>query len=125
MKHIAPYLPYKVQMAFIVREEIVKIGTLNNISVNNSDTHPIRYSIYTLNELEHEWMFKPILKPLSYIFKDNFLLEKADDFCIEMIENNKIECLPFGYVQLLLEHHIDIFGLIESGQAIDINTLNK
>jgi hypothetical protein len=32
---------------------------------------------------------------------------------------------PFYRVQKLLEWHFDVFGLIERGEAIDINTLNE
>ena len=31
----------------------------------------------------------------------------------------------FGHVQYLISKHYDVFGLIEKGLAIDINTLNK
>ena len=41
------------------------------------------------------------------------------------IEYQKIKYLPNGIVLQLFEWHFDVFGLIEKGIAIDINTLNK
>lgn len=38
---------------------------------------------------------------------------------------NDIIFLPYGLIQKLIEWHFDIFGLIEKGLAIDINTLNE
>lgn len=32
-KHIAPYLPYELQMAYIVRDEIVEIGSLDKVFI--------------------------------------------------------------------------------------------
>ena len=153
LKHLAPYLPYELKMAFIVREEIIKVGALNNISINNSNTYPIRYSIDTLNELEHEWMFKPILRPLSdltkeinyglstYAFTDLFEIGDCDGCVFEFehgniktiksLENiskynsyNDINYLPNAVVNMMHEYHFDVFGLIEKGLAIDINKLS-
>lgn len=39
--------------------------------------------------------------------------------------NHHLDFLPFGFIQKLLEWHFDVFGLIEQGLAIDINTLNN
>ena len=43
-------------------------------------------------------------------------------------ENNNfhdVQYLPYLLVQDLIKHHFDVFGLIEKGLAIDINTLEK
>lgn len=63
------------------------------------------------------------LYPLKEVLNSKYLLDKADDFCIEMIEQNKPELLPFGYKNILLENNIDVFGFIEKGLADNI--LNK
>jgi hypothetical protein len=94
--------------------------------------------------------FKPILRPLSDLFKeieikgDKFipveLLDSesypVDYFDVEMnfyeyLENwvdskeksHHIQFIPFGFIQQLLEWHFDVFGLIEKGLAVDINSL--
>ena len=65
-KHLAPYLPYELQMAYIVKDEVVEVGSLNKVYIYKSESHPIRYGI-NYNDAEHEWMFKPFLRPLSSI----------------------------------------------------------
>ena len=69
LKHIAPYLPYDLQMVYIVRGEIIGAGNLNRVSINRDENHPIRYDI-NYNDAVHEWMFKPILKPISSMTKE-------------------------------------------------------
>lgn len=125
LKHLSPYLPYGLNMAFIVREKIIKVGTLNNISINNSDTHPIRYSIDTLNELEHEWMFKPILRPLSDLKQHECYTSLSDNlrFNIDILGFPNYLDLKVNDYNILLENHFDIYGLIEQNLAININTL--
>ena len=45
---------------------------------------------------------------------------------IELLKEGKlIDELPHGLVSILYEFHFDVFGLIENGLAIDINTLNN
>ena len=39
--------------------------------------------------------------------------------------HHDINFLPFAVVQKLFEWHFDVFGLIEKGLAIDINTIQK
>ena len=92
--------------------------------------------------------FLPILRPLSDLtkpiehngetfvpiesLKDVFMLEWCDlfddsiDAILEFAKYNnfkKIEYLPFCIVQKLVEWKFDIAGLIEKGEAIDVNTL--
>lgn len=92
--------------------------------------------------------FKPILRPLSDLtktiehkgetFKPSFVLSRdfkdADDFIylIVQILNKKevnldlikvLEYCPLNVALKLIEWHFDIAGLIEKGEAIDVNTL--
>ena len=66
--------------------------------------------------------------------KDVFMLEWCDlfddsiDAILEFAKYNnfkKIEYLPFCIVQKLVEWKFDITGLIEKGEAIDVNTLTE
>jgi hypothetical protein len=83
---------------------------------------------------------KPILHPLSDLMKycddlgftpnrklselgfgmDNF----DEDYTFEDFLSSDILNNSFVFIQKLLEWHFDIYGLIENGLAIDINTLN-
>ena len=53
--------------------------------------------------------------------EDNF---EYAELIIEECNLENIENYPYNLIQKLLEYHFDIFGLIQSGLAIDINTLN-
>ena len=50
--------------------------------------------------------YKPILYPCDFVGK-----------------NAKIEKLSYKYILMALMKHIDIAGLIEKGQAVDVNSL--
>ncbi len=138
LKHLAPYLPYGLRLQY----HDTKIGTLNSLSdINEYDD--IKISI-NYGELEHIWMFKPILRPMSDF--DKPLGQESDIYSYLMKYNQgREECaqidgdLDFdinepiwlsaklGYeVHLFLfEHHFDVFGLIPAGLAVDINTMKS
>ena len=137
LKHLAPYLPYDLQMAYIIRGKIVEIGDLNKVFIYRDATHPIRYGI-NYNDAEHEWMFKPILRPLSSMTeKESDELEDiiGCNFYIYVsgngIEIEDIIIDPWGgqsvlrmetlnrIYEWLFAHHFDVFNLIENNLAID------
>jgi len=67
---------------------------------------------------------KPILRPLSDLTKEE-LIEQGFWHHIDFLtheKQNPIEA-PYFMVEYLLSKHFDVFGLIEAGLAIDINTL--
>lgn len=68
----------------------------------------------------------PILRPLSDLTKEE-LIEQGFSSHIDYLTQQKQDHLkaPFFMVQYLLSKHFDIFGLIENGLAIDINTITK
>ena len=94
---------------------------------------------FRLNEI------KPILRPLTDLTKEierkgkkskpiwdlySAIIEAGENPNIaEMVLNRLIrkeidvEMLPYFVYLKLLEWHFDVFGLIEKGEAIDINTL--
>lgn len=53
-------------------------------------------------------------------FKDRtgFINAHLDDLC-----NQPITQMPHGFVMLFFELHFDVFGLIDNGDAVDINTI--
>lgn len=131
LKHLAPYLPHKLKMIFEGKGG--RIIELSSLSFN------------TLGETFSDgrggmWLdrsgFKPILQPFSYLKEDDVLqyFKHYDQVIIEnstILLNGKgmnslffeIHNLPFDFTQKLFEQHIDVFGLIEKGLAVDINTL--
>ena len=75
----------------------------------------------------------PVCRPLSDLTKDEWI-EKLNTFACELLdaahvydEKNVIGLNwvthPFEIVMWLIEHHFDVAGLIEKGEAIDVNTL--
>jgi len=83
--------------------------------------------------------FKPIYHPLSDLTKpithkgESVIFTKSilTPHEIDLMENNKIlgdmsvNGIPYQKVQMMLKYHIDINNLIESGKAINVNTLKE
>ena len=118
LKHLAPYLPYCL-----------------NIYINDLRDHVNNFTLELYKDISLKDVIdnenKPILRPLSYLTKqiehngEKFLLI---DFLLDkdiIVYNPNIDyrLLRFGDIEKLLKHHFDVFGLIDKGLAIDINTL--
>ena len=125
-KHLAPYLPYKLKGIYEMsskqkQETLQAIDTLGKCRTDED-----------LRWFEIK-MFKPILQPLfndnfdyTIFLMDNFPEEKWADAYNDIMNGVgfgvKIEQIPYELHEFLFENHIDVFGLIEKGLAIDINT---
>lgn len=126
LKHLAPYLPYElkglVEWIHKNKTHCVKLyGILeNNLQIENP------YGGFDYCDIED---FKPILRPLSDLTKE---IEVNAEKFVPIIQtdidipftSDLYFLVAYGDVQKLLEWHFDVFGLIEKGLAIDINTLN-
>lgn len=139
LKHIAPYLPYKLKAVdyFDGIKLIREVVPSNIMAFVDCDTSA-----------------KPILRPLSDRTKEieidgckftpnNLLNERFRQRSKDLIpykyihSNLELEVQTENYSQTLdlydgylivnqlFEWHFDVFGLIDKGLAIDINTLNK
>jgi hypothetical protein len=123
IEHLAAYLPYGVKMRYIERGKIISTGVIRSIIHNEGDTHPTKVCINYQGD-EHIWMFKPLLRPLSQFTKDDLLnmgRTGYDDY-IERIKSGRI---PYDEMQILLSQHWDVFGLIESGLAEPIPSIEQ
>ena len=89
-------------------KEIVEIDTISNEIIGGAGRYFNKY--------------KSILYPLSDYEK--FGLDISDEIAIiELIDNvNIIDNVRFGLILNLISWHFDIAGLIEKGEAIDVNT---
>ncbi len=135
LEHLAPYLPYDLKITWKNIED-------NNVICIMGAEGSIDNPLSILDVIEYG--YKPILRPLSDLTKKieshfcpvdylntefaNYLQDEDDSF--EYIINNFLDqdlnilnYLPYNVVNKLLELHFDVFGLIEKGLAIDINTL--
>lgn len=124
LKHVAGYLPYVLKG--VSKEENLGFEEVKGFSIYGK--HNTVCLITNIDDIDLE-LFQPILRPLSDLTKEieedvvvyNKLSRRSQsDFAYE-----EPSVLKWAYddIQILLEHHFDIHGLIESGLAIDINTL--
>ncbi len=120
LKHLAPYLPYGLKMYYdVLMGHTWVLDKTNLNAITDKD--------------------KPILRPLSDLTKNiesnKFLNSFSSNIVhkvfklVEYENSNLYEYIlkktPYGIIGKLFEHHFDVFGLIEKGLAIDINTLKK
>ena len=123
LKHLAPYLPYSLRIK--TKYGWDTMSTLNEWEVNGDHEDSYSYEDHPDEILE----FKPILRPLSD-------LQDSENDIREMIEEYACSDLTWIFVndlgeirqstfELLIQHHFDVFGLIEKGLAIDINTIKN
>ena len=124
LKHLAPYLSYGL-----------KIHSMYKVK----DSSPIIFEMKTDNidiVISHDSR-KPILRPLSDLVKvieidggmftpiyHNAFHEDKYNLGEYMNGFSHYKSIKYGIIERLLEWHFDVFGLIEKGIAIDINTLN-
>jgi hypothetical protein len=139
VKHLIPYLPYGLKCQYIVRDSIVKTGTLVGINHRPYETHPTRVSI-DFEEQEHIWMFKPILRPLKNLgeiiehngetfcpidwIEDKYYTLYLHEECKRLMEedgHNWINHMSYLLIQHLFEWHFDVFGLINEKLAVELN----
>lgn len=145
LKHIAPYLPYGLKAEILdFQSNYVGKQYDNIIGVHQWDKSGTLWSILTEGGAKPSLdRIKPILRPLSdltELMPNNetsyvsylwygIISTNSDSFSKDEFYENcslgSIEFLPIMVLNKLLEWHFDIYGLIEQGLAIDINTLNK
>ena len=134
LEHLAPYLPYGLKVQGQPTKEIVELGGLDGdiallVGRGRIDFFDIKPILHPLSELTKEIEHNgEKLKPIWKLY-DAIVGKGENSNIAEMILNRvlkkeiDIEVLPhFVYVKLF-EWHFDVFGLIEKGEAIDINTI--
>lgn len=124
LEELAHYLPYG--LIVMLREEIIEIHGLNILS-----DRIISYDIdKKLNECETE-LIKPLLKPLSNyksivsIPMNNLGMDVSTQIELTEFANKEksLGSISYKLYEEMCRNHIDFNGLIESGLALDINTL--
>jgi len=120
LEKITPYLPYSIDI-------INNVGKRKELSINEFTYH-------------FEKGFKPVLRPLIDtqtlpvnfgsevgVFKDNFFgFTNFEYYYNEYLEYGRAywhNRAPYVVVKRLLEYHFDVFGMIEDGLAVDVNTI--
>ena len=151
LKHLVPYLPYELKVK--IGETLHSLDGIYNELVN--DSYTVHTSTYIDNEnyeyeIKNNEFFKPILRPLSDL---NKIIEFNGYSFIPLVELNtkalglhkyRLFIDKEGKTRLLCDYHkgfdvstgeqaketliswhFDVFGLINKGLAIDINTLKE
>lgn len=108
LENLAPYLPYRLNMHY---ESECRDW------VENWELTPDKIS-YAL-----EFNNKPILRHLSDLKSFNTSNELSQREEAYIMKNKTCHWLSYHSMQVLLKNHFDVFGLIESNLAVDINTL--
>lgn len=150
IEHLSIYLAHELRMIFEGKGG--RIITLRGITNQgeNGVTITDGYGGMWLDTCR----FKPILRPLSDMFKEievdgkKFIPELIFDtncstvdspiylsndkkrayfkeFSSLDIREHHLSFMPYGMIDQLVSWHFDVFGLIDKGLAIDINTLNN
>lgn len=138
LKHLAPYLPYGLTGK--TKKEIEPWKIVGYKEDSFSITEPTLLCTHsTYKNVINIWSrnIKPILRPLSDLTKE---IEHKGDRFIPIIEysylrfkeianykggQNTMKFIQVREQDLLFELKFDVFGLIDAGLAIDINTLDK
>lgn len=148
LKHLAPYLPFELKLYQPVKGNTYKNGgyyrkrkmTVNNVINTISRQERIKPILRPISDLldESKEYFKIIKRKSLWMDCQNSSYSDFEIQCHELINNTGCisisvnfkrddENISLGFVyndyQWLLENHFDIFGLIEKGLAIDINTI--
>jgi len=124
LKHLVGYLPYGLEM----QHKYIKAKHRGEDKLRPwiSNLEPLSLQVISKS---FEWL--PILHPLSDLRNDtyDFIYNTECDYSsIENWMRFDVETrlswrFSYEFWRLLCQHHFDIYGLIEKGLAIDINTL--
>ena len=132
LKHLAPYLPYGLKMTWSDGKINVLNPELDEIDYSENEVN-LTLVLFIINKGHND--IKPILRPLSDLTEE--ITHKGKTFipAARMITHGfhnsfwyEIDKFDYRYLyamdfEKLLEWHFDVFGLIDAGLAIDINTL--
>jgi predicted transcriptional regulator len=117
LKHLAPYQEHKVKLMY------------NGVKCNIAYLSTKRIAFIEITGIgeviKMKWDYAsgkvlPILRPLSDLTTNAFVFKKD----LEHIKlHNEVITMRYYMVEYLFQNHFDVFGLIEKGLAIDINTI--
>lgn len=134
LKHLSCYLPYGIKIK--TRGESLLWDV---VGIKKDKSFPLEPTLLCVRSdyknIINIWSrnSKLILRPLSDLVSPKFASLGNEmngvysrQKVIDIINGvQDISVVSFYYIQLLLQNHFDIFGLIKNNLAIDINTLNQ
>ena len=133
LKHIAPYLPYGLEFEINIFDQAMKKGIMVGANSKEIEFSEIRK---TITESFTYDLCIPLLRTLSDLTKEiehngeKFVpIERIKESQRHLFFRNDIDApldgLQFSEIQKLFSWHFDVFGLIEQGLAIDLNTVKN
>jgi hypothetical protein len=140
LKHLAPYLPYGLKGIYseYIDKEKTDLGSFEKEELIGLNFKEEKIFL-TFGYVTERDDFVPILRPLSDLTKEievngeKFVPVKHKDIKTTStlkhvakynFDYKELNFARWDVIQKLFEWHFDVFGLIEKGLAIDINTLN-
>lgn len=133
LKHIAPYLPYGLKCMYgcimDANNDHVEILNENNIQqvLNGHGTFVIQPILRPLSDLTKEIEVNGTkYESVEHYFEEIYYTQTLHKQVKSIIQDERwINHCEYILVEFLFAHHFDVFGLIEQGLVIDINTLEK
>jgi hypothetical protein len=130
LKHLAPYLPYGLKAI----DSDGNIDIVTCIDIEEIDGYEIKPILRPLSDLDKEITHNgESFVPLNKIFR-SYYSDYGFDFCainnfeawaLDEDGHPTDETMTLNDYLLFFEWHFDVFGLIDNGLAIDINTLKS
>lgn len=125
LKHLAPYLPYKLKMLHYDKQKVLNSGqgsSVNWVGIIHAIRHQdkTKLLLHPLSKLtdpiEHNGDKVDVLHELG-LFQESV----SGNSIVDFRTGNKIpyDCLEYGRIEILLQYHFDVFGLIEKGLALE------
>lgn len=132
LKHIAPYLPYRVE--------------IYELNVDGRNTFTLDIDLLMAMQIGGFEYFKPILRPMSDLIEDcingecplNIIKERYNELNEERIQSVEFHniggvtlygmltddsyevSMPLWAYDMLFSWHFDVFGLIDAGLAVEL-----
>lgn len=132
LKHIAPYLPHQLK----IQTSLNEVYELEGLVRENAYLFGLTYPCYIFD-------IKPILRPMpesiipynglpidedGYIEPNDLFIDGNGAVAMDFQAGGQTVSWPIEDMQLFMESlfskHFDVFGLIEKGLAVDINTIS-
>lgn len=123
LEHLAPYLPYETPIMPLYRVMSMGLGynerTLSIDVIHYFQIEDIKPVLRPLSDLTESDLFKNWNKEhsIELRYSKRVLLDVSSSTCIDIVG------YPLSFLTDLIKNHFDVFGLIEKGLAVDINTI--
>lgn len=130
IEHLAAYLPYELKVWFNT-SQIVKTHSMSAAGISDVLRYTTNYKpiLRRPENVSKEELIESGLDRLMVtgICKYNITREYSDDDInrYDIHHFGKDTDIPYDVIKVLFSLHVDVFGLIEAGLAIDINALEE